>query len=146
MVPSRYPLATRPQDNRQPTPTLSHTKSSAGNKRPRSPETTVDDTVQKRCRPVALASAVPKLRDRRKEQKLQDKEAKEAVFREKYTRAFPLWTFYFDSDNIAPDVDLTSLEVRIEQLGGVSLLSFVKPVAMPDMPLFRLSKNSSQKK
>lgn len=109
---SRYPLINRHQSNQ---PKSNHLL--LGSKRPHSPETT-ENGIQKRIR--TADTTVASGRDKRKEQKQLEREAKETNFRDKYTRAFPNWVFYFDTDNIGPEVEVLSLEQSVEQLGGVS--------------------------
>jgi regulatory subunit for Cdc7p protein kinase len=55
-----------------------------------------------------------------RERKIAEKEQQKAEFRNKYRRAFPSWTFYFDADHIEPDrAAVSSLDARIQGLGGV---------------------------
>lgn len=124
---NRRPLGTRqhlqqlignsPQKSRTP---------SASVKRPRSPEPAGDasgsQTNSKRVR-AALAEPATLLDEERKdkEQRRQAREAAKNEFRVKYTRAFPSWVFYFDLDQLDPDIAAlrNSLASRVTQLGAV---------------------------
>lgn len=84
-------------------------------KRPRSPDG--------REAPRAAATKRPKcivlspLEDRKeREKKKAIRDAANEEFRVKYTKAFPSWTFYFDT----PDWDNESLAARVSLLNGVS--------------------------
>ena len=76
-------------------------------KRPRSPDS--DNRIQsKRVKPSASTT--------RSSTKQTDREQQKAEFKEKFTRAFPTFTFCFDIDNVGP---VDSLVAMIRQLGGV---------------------------
>ena len=53
------------------------------------------------------------------EEKKTEREQKEVEFREKYTRAFPTWKFYFDTEKPL-SVNESSLRARVLSLGAVS--------------------------
>lgn len=56
-----------------------------------------------------------------KERRHAEREQQRAEFKEKYTRAFPTFTFYFDVEHIDPTHgNLLDFEARIRHLGGVS--------------------------
>jgi regulatory subunit for Cdc7p protein kinase len=120
---NRRPLTNRPLQN----PT---TRSASLPKRPRSPDTHPDPFAlrpsSKRVKaagpsPVnastrASAQATrPSTRDRKQAER-SEREQQKAEFKEKYSRAFPTFTFCFDIDNVGP-VDV--LVSKIRQLGGV---------------------------
>jgi regulatory subunit for Cdc7p protein kinase len=82
-----------------------------------------------------------------RERKFTEKEQQKAEFRDKYRRAFPSWTFYFDLDHIEPDrTVVSSFESRIQELGGVSEyyvhvnihLTFVALINRPLRIFFRI--------
>ena len=105
----RRPLSSRFVPN---SPTKTRVVSSF--KRPRSPEPGVsyDQPVLKRARPAPP----PVARDL---QRRTEREQREAEFREKYTRAFPSWTFYFDTEKPL-SVSQSSLRSGVLQLKAVS--------------------------
>ena len=122
---NRRPLGTRqhlqqlignsPQKSRTPSTTV---------KRPRSPEPTGD--APKRVRATLaepIATTLPDEERKDKEQRRQAREATKNEFRVKYTRAFPSWVFYFDLDQLDPDIAAlrSSLVSRVTQLGAVCL-------------------------
>lgn len=122
---NRRPLGTRqhlqqlignsPQKSRTP---------SAAVKRPRSPEPTGD--APKRVRATLaepITTTLPDEERKDKEQRRQAREATKNEFRVKYTRAFPSWVFYFDLDQLDPDIAAlrNSLVSRVTQLGAVCL-------------------------
>lgn len=118
-APLRQPLVTR----RLSRPALISSKPiSATSKRPHSPDVSPSRAPVKRARATTVLGAPKRVLDPAKEDaKRQQKEQQEAIFRERYTKAFPDWGFYFDLDNIVP-LDVRSredLEQKIEDLGGV---------------------------
>ncbi|GLB37228.1 putative zinc finger in DBF-like proteins [Lyophyllum shimeji] len=117
---NRRPLATRSlQASSTLSPLKSHRTVSAS-KRPRSPEPPVDpSTSQPTTKRVKALDPSPasKARDQLRERKHLEREQQKAEFKEKYTRAFPAFTFYFDELNIG-SVALDAYEERIEQLGA----------------------------
>ncbi|EAU91373.2 hypothetical protein CC1G_07408 [Coprinopsis cinerea okayama7 len=84
-------------------------------KRPRSPERDDSRAAQKRVKPTSSnTSTRESKKDRHAEREQQRHE-----FKEKYTRAFPNWSFYVDCENIqAKQSIVDELILRIEQLGG----------------------------
>lgn len=102
----RRPLAQRPLQPPAP-------------KRPRSPNTVLElSTSAKRAKP-ASQSKVP-VRDKARERKHVEREQQKAEFKEKYTRAFPGFTFYFE-DGVVGSPALNAYEEMIDKLGGVTL-------------------------
>lgn len=83
-------------------------------KRPRSPD---NDAPVESVKRRALA---PDARQQDKERRQLERQQKDAEFKEKYTRAFPTFSFYFDAENL--DVDSTPLRAKVEHLGAVCLL------------------------
>lgn len=101
----RKPLANRVPSNR----------SASLSKRPRSPDILLDPSglrsSSKRVRPTP-----PATRSSTKDRKHAEREQQKAEFKDKFTRAFPTFTFCFDIDNVGPVDALVSM---IRQLGGV---------------------------
>ncbi|KAF6760014.1 Dfp1/Him1, central region-domain-containing protein [Ephemerocybe angulata] len=101
------------------TPSLSSQKasarpSSASFKRPRSPEPAEHNSASQTKKPRASASTSTGKRQERLERDQQKQE-----FKEKYTRAFPTFRFYFEQDHIAlKPTQVNLLIARIEDLGG----------------------------
>lgn len=123
---SRRALSNRTQH----TPALSvgkgsqgRSNSSASFKRPRSPEPGehLSASQSKRARGASTSASLREKERRRDKEDRLDKEQQKQEFREKYSKAFPLWTFYFDLDNISmKSSQVKLLTSRIEALGGVS--------------------------
>lgn len=113
---SRRPLSSRALPN-----SPSKTRVISGAKRPRSPEKPENppQSVFKRFR----STQGPVARDLQKERKT-EREQRETEFREKYTRAFPTWRFYFDTEK-PMSISQSSLRTRVLQLGAVSLDNMV---------------------
>jgi regulatory subunit for Cdc7p protein kinase len=89
-------------------------------KRPRSPEplgisAAHDNAITKRHR-TQSANAKENVD---KQMRKAEREARESDFRAKYTKAFPSWTFFFDTT----DAERNALVPRIVQLNGVRRLS-----------------------
>ncbi|KAJ7592657.1 Dfp1/Him1, central region-domain-containing protein [Mycena floridula] len=129
---SRNPLSSRLHSIQKSNP-FSQSKI----KRPRSPEPVADNVVQKRSRLAVVAPAAgPASRDKKKETK-QERAARDAVWKDKYTRHFPEFSFYFDKDNIAADTDLHFLVKRIKHLKGTIEPFFSKNVThlISDQPI-----------
>ncbi|KAM6502364.1 Dfp1/Him1, central region domain containing protein [Amanita muscaria] len=97
---------------------------SPGSKRSRSPDPEEHPVPSsKRSRTVSAVALVndndKSTRQAMRERKLAEKEQQKAEFRDKYRRAFPSWTFYFDLDHVDPDrAAAPSFEARIQELGG----------------------------
>lgn len=127
----RRPLTSRPLPTQAPS-TASPFKPAARTvscKRPRSPDTAGDaqaaHSTTKRAKPVSQLHAVATPRDEEKERKRAHREAREAEFKLKYSRAFPGWTFYFDLDHLDKDTSAReTLESKVVQLGGVRFARF----------------------
>ena len=112
----RRPLASRSlQGHSNPSPAKQLRISSISSKRPRSPDL---PEPHKRVRSATVKSTVPATRDITKEQRIAEREQKEEEFRRKYSRSFPLWTFYLDLDNIDPSL-VQSFKSRLRHLGAV---------------------------
>jgi regulatory subunit for Cdc7p protein kinase len=115
------PLQRRPLTSRflqgpsNPSPAKQLRISSTSSKRPRSPE---QPEPYKRVRSATVKSTVPATRDLTKEQRIAEREQKEEEFRRKYSRSFPLWTFYLDIDNIDRSL-VQSFKSRLRHLGAV---------------------------
>ena len=103
---------------------LTHRPSSI-QKRSRSPD--AEEQTESSSKRVCTTSIVGEIAANEKpsrqgvRRKVAEKEQQKAEFRDKYRRAFPSWTFYFDLDHIEPDrTAVSSFESRIQELGGVS--------------------------
>ncbi|TFK44599.1 Dfp1/Him1, central region-domain-containing protein [Crucibulum laeve] len=119
----RRPLVNRPQTTTSVPAAINSSRSvSASFKRPRSPdhvEPSAPRPISKRPRSSVSSQVACATRDVGKERRHAEREQQNAEFKEKYTRAFPSWTFYFDSENIdTEDSTIYMLEKRIEHLGG----------------------------
>lgn len=121
---NRRPLMNR-HAHQIPTITPSIKRTLSGNKRARSPESLADSSVLlQNSKRVKTVDAPPSLaRDKARERKHIEREQQKAEFKEKYTRAFPSFTFYFDELNISSE-EQDFLEESIEKLGGVGSLSY----------------------
>lgn len=116
LPPQRRPLASRSlQGYLNPSPAKQLRISSTSSKRPRSPD---QPEPHKRVRSAIVKPTVPATRDRTKEQRIAEREQKEEEFRRKYSRSFPLWTFYLDIDNIDSSL-VQSFKSRLRHLGAV---------------------------
>jgi regulatory subunit for Cdc7p protein kinase len=120
---SRRPLTSRTLPN---SPSKSRVVS--GSKRPRSPEHG-EPHVQPILKRVCLAPTTV-ARDLQREKKA-EREQREAEFRQKYTRAFPMWKFYFDTEKPL-SVSQSSLRTRVVQLKAVSQRTIVQLLECPD--------------
>ncbi|KAF8070270.1 Dfp1/Him1, central region-domain-containing protein [Lyophyllum atratum] len=124
----------------------------SGSKRPRSPELSADPcTSYPTTKRVRAADPSPsfKARDKFKERKHLEREQQKAEFKEKYTRAFPGFTFYFDELNMGP-VSLDVYEDRIEHLGAKTVKFLDKAVThfisnRPDAALVAGDKENNPK-
>jgi hypothetical protein len=147
---NRRPLANRPlAHNVSP----SRSKLScifSGAKRPRSPERAENIASHPSAKRVkasnsaaghlhASNTSVP--RDVTKERNRLEREAE---FREKYTRAFPGWTFYFEEGRMASQLQ-ERLEDAIEQLGGVRLVALLTHCENITIPSLSVWPNSSMR-
>lgn len=111
-LPQRRPLSSRfLQGPSQPSPPK-QVRAVSGSKRPRSPDHG-DAPHTKRVRAITQDSATS--RNINKERKNAEREAE---FKQKYTRAFPGWIFYLDSETLAKNVEHT-FRAKILHLGGV---------------------------
>ncbi|KAG5653616.1 hypothetical protein H0H81_011842 [Sphagnurus paluster] len=127
-------LNRRPLTNRSHQSTLSPVKPqrTASTKRPRSPEPPVDPLVSRPSFKRVKAtdpSPAPKTKEKQSKdaRKLLEREQQKAEFKEKYTRAFPNFIFYFDELNIPPDA-LDMYEEMIDELGGKTVKFLDKTV------------------
>jgi regulatory subunit for Cdc7p protein kinase len=84
-------------------------------KRPRSSDPPAFRPSSKRVKPSAPSPATRKDKDRKHAERA-EREQQKAEFKDKFTRAFPTFTFCFDIDNVGPVDGLVSM---IRQLGGV---------------------------
>jgi len=119
----RRPLSTRTLPN---SPSKA-TRIVSGSKRARSPEhgEAQGQRVLKRARVLAPPPVIVPTRDLRKERERKtEREQQEAEFREKYTRAFPTWKFYFDTEKPL-SISESSLKSRVLSLGSVCRAIFV---------------------
>ncbi|KAG6891723.1 hypothetical protein C0992_006143 [Termitomyces sp. T32_za158] len=91
----------------------------SGNKRARSPEPLAElPMLLQNSKRVKSVDPPPSLaRDKARERKHMEREQQKVEFKEKYTRAFPSFTFYFDELNITSE-EQDFLEESIEKLGG----------------------------
>ncbi|KAG6864876.1 hypothetical protein C0991_006643 [Blastosporella zonata] len=111
-------LNRRPLTSRHQLPTIVSSvkpRTVSGNKRPRSPEPHADSPAHSQASKRVKADFAA--RDKAKEQKLLEREQQKAEFKDKYTRAFPTFTFYFDELNVALS-EQEFFEETIEKLGG----------------------------
>ena len=89
-------------------------------KRPRSPDAREDHSIlaAKRTKCVnGIANTVVNAQDdcHEKEKRKASRDAQKEEFRVKYSKAFPSWTFYFDTS----DEEKSDLAARVLQLNGV---------------------------
>ncbi|TFK18929.1 hypothetical protein FA15DRAFT_602403 [Coprinopsis marcescibilis] len=92
--------------------------SSASYKRPRSPDRDETRATSKRIRSVSISASQSTQRDIKKD-KSTEREQQKLEFKEKYSKAFPNWSFYLDIENIAARECVQDVLIhRIEQLGG----------------------------
>jgi regulatory subunit for Cdc7p protein kinase len=109
---------------------------SASFKRPRSPEAPENSSTAKKARAsLALsASALQKEKDAKRER--QEREQQKQEFKDKYTKAFPSWTFYFDTENISMKTSqINLLRSRVQELGGVRNNSLLRELPGLTLPL-----------
>ncbi|KAF5386259.1 hypothetical protein D9615_002435 [Tricholomella constricta] len=118
---NRPPLTNRSHQFPSTVSPIKSQRTASGSKRPRSPEPSADPSAfhptSKRVKAAMDPSPAPKARDRLRERKHVEREQQKAEFKEKYTRAFPSFTFYFDELNLG-SVALDTYEEMIEELGG----------------------------
>jgi regulatory subunit for Cdc7p protein kinase len=116
---NRRPLTNRPHQT-------STARSASFQKRPRSPDPSALRPSSKRVKAAApspanasirasLQAARPSTKDRKQAER-SEREQQKAEFKEKYSRAFPTFTFCFDIDNVGP---VDALVSKIRQLDGV---------------------------
>lgn len=120
----RPPLAPRALSLQIP-PAISPLKRSVAgpSKRARSPDLAGEATWKRAKNGPPSPGILATREDERKERERRktEREAQKEEFRIKYTRAFPLWVFYFDLDAHDPDSPSAReyLEAKVLQLGGV---------------------------
>lgn len=118
---NRRPLTHRSLQHPPPFSPLKSARAFSASKRPRSPDPSLDPSISqqssKRIKAIAPSPAI--VRDKTRERKHTEREQQKAEFKDKYTRAFPTFTFYFEED-----VALDTYEDMIEQLGGVRMSPF----------------------
>jgi hypothetical protein len=102
---------------------------------PRQPLLAPPAVPHKRPRSPDPAALPPRKHRRDRDPVRLEREQQRLEFKEKYSRAFPVWTFYLDGDTIDSPGQLESFRSRILQLGAVS----TPPPAMP--PLTRPPEN-----
>ncbi|KAF7793795.1 hypothetical protein EIP86_004916 [Pleurotus ostreatoroseus] len=111
----RNPLTTKAHSQHAPTPGSLWQSMRKHNsaKRAHSPEPHPDahGNSSKRAKPTPEAAAASAL-----ERKVRRAE-REQEFREKYTKAFPNWVFYFDMETVAPNMK-DALGKRVTQMGA----------------------------
>jgi regulatory subunit for Cdc7p protein kinase len=90
-------------------------RSASFSKRPRSPDTYIDPRPSLKRVKTTASTIRPSTKDRKHAER-GDREQQKVEFKEKFTRAFPTFTFCFDIDNVGPVDSLVSM---IRQLGGV---------------------------
>ena len=141
---TRNPLATRPQlhdTGMSISPCRSTLRKPSTAKRALSPEPAADgrDHSSKRVRtsvsrapvveesPTPAAAARAEEKRERAKQKAKDRLDREEDFKNKYSRAFPNWTFYFDFDLDNPETVSTRnhLEKRLNYMGAVSIRAYM---------------------
>ena len=121
----RLPLA--PCAPHQLSPLISR-KSSGGAavKRPRSPEPlaiqVTQDAVKRQKSQSHHAKDILELKEKEREKRRVEREAAKEEFRVKYSKAFPSWTFYFDTS----DGERDALASRVVKLNGVRFLPMSK--------------------
>jgi regulatory subunit for Cdc7p protein kinase len=112
-------------------PPLRQSRSVSGSKRPRSPDQLLE-VVPKRLK-AAPGAVREKEVDKDKARRAAEREQQRVEFREKYSKAFPSWKFYFDLDNIRPEnVSAVKLaQAKIRQLNGVCVSATFRSLLMP---------------
>lgn len=116
----RRPLAERTSFSHEQCSAISQ-NSTGSAKRARSPEPHPAKAT-KRIRPLAQAATTAVPEDGKGRKKV-EREQQKAEFKEKYTKAFPSWVFYFDPDilDVANTEPLRQdMKRKIHLLGGVS--------------------------
>jgi regulatory subunit for Cdc7p protein kinase len=124
---TRRPMMTRPLPQSLSAISLPLTVSRkvSGSKRPHSPDPVVEPSVIQSQTKRAKAVEPTLTEDERlaKEHRRAERALQKAEFREKYTKAFPQWNFYFDLDHW--DQEATAkhevFKAKICDLGSVSL-------------------------
>lgn len=118
-------------------PPLRQSRSVSGSKRPRSPDQLLE-VVPKRLK-AAPGAVREKEVDKDKARRAAEREQQRLEFREKYSKAFPSWKFYFDLDNIRPEnVSAVKLaQAKIRQLNGVCVSVILSLSTHPTLPDYR---------
>lgn len=124
----RHPLAVRPFSHQiSPTSSLQTvpTKLSSA-KRSRSPDI-VPDVAQLSKRPRGVDQSLVPTREESKKDKERRRTERETEFRVKYTKAFPTWVFYFDTNAADPETialceRLTDRVLRMDAVRIVHLI------------------------
>ncbi len=122
---NRRPLSTRPAPHHVAAhlPVAKPSKvPCATSKRARSPEPPHDSALaQQAAKRARCGTMVPPTAGREnKERRQAEREQQRTEFKEKYSRAFPTWTFHFDLEHIdSVNGTLQDFETRIQHLGGV---------------------------
>lgn len=116
---NRRPFSQRPLQIPQFFSPVKATRTASGSiKRPRSPDQLGDANLPHLTSKRARATlAVATTRD---DDKTRKRAEREQEFKDKYTRAFPSWNFYFDLNSIDTDSAARNVfEAKIKLLGGV---------------------------
>jgi hypothetical protein len=114
---NRRPLANRPIQACSP---LKSMRTVSGSKRARSPDIfdlNIAKPTSKRIKSVDASSAIA-IRDSSRDKKHLEREQQKAEFRDKYTRAFPGFTFHFDDESVGAAVS-EGYKAKVELLGAV---------------------------
>lgn len=126
----RLPLGNRTLQNPSNPSPAKQSRVVSGSKRARSPDNAELQmhTVLKRVRATANVTPSPtKVREQErveeKTRRIAERQQKAKEFKQKFTSAFPSWTFYIDSETIDHKVE-QGFKARILLLGGVWRLLF----------------------
>ncbi|KAF9562779.1 hypothetical protein CPC08DRAFT_633707 [Agrocybe pediades] len=128
----RRPLANRHvQGPSNPSPSLGkQSRIVSGSKRAHSsdqPDIPASVSAKRARIPVPDIFSPPPARDTQKERRHAERNQKAVEFKQKYTRAFPSWTFYIDSESMSESMQ-QSLKARIQQLKGKVEIFFAKEI------------------
>lgn len=108
---------------------------SSGAKRPRSPEPEYTSSQIKRSRAsTKWTRDTLTWQERGERVAAREREQQRLEFKDKYSRAFPSWSFYFDNENISmKQTQLAVLVNRIGQLHGVNIMKPLSRATRTDM-------------
>ncbi|KAH9485303.1 Hsk1-interacting molecule 1 [Psilocybe cubensis] len=125
-LPARRPLANRSvQGTSNPSP-IKQTRSVSGSKRPHSPDRGDSNAnpIAKRVRgtatnePTASHESRATEKTKREKEKAAQRMEMDLEFKDKYSRAFPGFRFYFDAENITTST--ANLKAMISRAGGIT--------------------------